>query len=248
MSPGDDVPVLIKCFAGCEAETVLAAANLTWSDVSANGQPPRTTAKGQPPALPSAEKIAGWHRNLLHNSERLKELRQKKGLSLKTIGNADIGWDGNRYTIPVYEDGSLVDVRRYSFTLQPKMRSFKGAHAALYPDDPIGWFGKAVLCEGEFDALLARQKGIPAVTNTMGAATWKDEWSERFSGLDVDIVMDRDKAGRKGAVKRAKALRGIAHARRVMKLTAPFIDLAEFLLAGNDAQDLWQLRQGTPLY
>jgi len=35
---------------------------------------------------------------------------------------------------------------------------------------------KLIICEGELDRLLLISKGIPAITGTHGAGTFKDEW------------------------------------------------------------------------
>ena len=66
-----------------------------------------------------------------------------------------------------------------------------------------------LVCEGELDALAAISAGFNSVTNTCGANTWEDYFSEQIAALKmpVIIVMDNDSAGDLGAHKRAESLK-----------------------------------------
>ena len=46
-----------------------------------------------------------------------------------------------------------------------------------------------LVCEGEFDALLLRQHGFPAVTSTAGTS-WSPEWNRHVRGRQVAVVYD----------------------------------------------------------
>ena len=65
-----------------------------------------------------------------------------------------------------------------------------------------------VLCEGETDALALLSNGFMALTNTCGAGTWNDDFTDQIKELDlpVFILMDNDLAGESGALKRADSL------------------------------------------
>jgi len=57
-----------------------------------------------------------------------------------------------------------------------------------------------VICEGEFDCLVLRAFGIPAISSTAGARTFKDEWIEQLSFVrHLYICYDNDEAGQQGA-------------------------------------------------
>lgn len=57
-----------------------------------------------------------------------------------------------------------------------------------------------VICEGEFDCLVLRAYGIPAISSTAGARTFKDEWIEQLSFVrHLYICYDNDEAGQQGA-------------------------------------------------
>lgn len=79
-------------------------------------------------------------------------LAAKRGLNRKTARRYGLGWDGGVYSLPLYEDGELVTVRRYNPFAPantPKMRSPLGHSVKhLYPDFPDGSW--VLLCEGEW--------------------------------------------------------------------------------------------------
>lgn len=89
----------------------------------------------------------------------------------------------------------------------------------LYPP-PSQWQpGLLWLVEGESDLLCALSKGLNAVTQTAGAGTWTDEFSQEMAGRDVVIAYDADQTGHKGAM---AAAQGIAeHASSVRVLVWP---------------------------
>jgi len=57
-----------------------------------------------------------------------------------------------------------------------------------------------VICEGEFDCLVLRAFGIPAISSTAGARTFKDEWIDKLTSVrHLYICFDNDEAGEQGA-------------------------------------------------
>ena len=63
-----------------------------------------------------------------------------------------------------------------------------------------------VICEGEMDRLILMDHGIPAISSTSGASTFKQEWLDVLNMEKSDIALrkiyvcfDNDEAGRKGA-------------------------------------------------
>ena len=88
-------------------------------------------------------------------------LRDKRGLTDETLRKFMIGWDGDRVTIPVYDEQSeLVNIRRYkwnSYEDSSKMISYEDQLGTTYAENRV--YGiehlvdqscRAVLwCEGE---------------------------------------------------------------------------------------------------
>jgi 5S rRNA maturation endonuclease (ribonuclease M5) len=153
--------------------------------------------------LPTEEKIEQWNQSLLSNKTKLKALMEQRGFERKTIIDWQLGWDGQRYTIPVRDaDGALVNVRRYQMGggHTNKMLNLPGhGGAALFRPDILRDNTSVVVTEGETDCILLNQTGIPAVTHTAGAGTFRAAWAQHFVDKDVWICYDADDAGRKGA-------------------------------------------------
>lgn len=176
-----------------------------------------TTKNGRAPRpLPSVDKLREFTTRLLKNAEKMRFLRDKRGLTRKTIERYGLGWDGYRYTIPVYDqEGELVNVRRYDPTskdAKDKMISWSRGTGArrLYGIDALDEFETVVLVEGEMDTLIGRQYGLPTLTHTGGSSAWDSTWNPLFEGKKVFICYDCDTAGRRGARKVQGQLTGVA--------------------------------------
>lgn len=168
-------------------------------------------------ALPSAERISEWKQSLLDNEDVLSPFLEYRGFTKETLDDFDIGWDGSRYTIPVYDDlGEVVNVRKYKLgaaTHEYKFTNVAGhGQARVYGLDTLKESEEIVFSEGEFDRIMIMQNGIPAVTGTGGAGTFKREWGPLFKGKFVYLCFDNDDTGRKGAVKAAQNIKPYANA------------------------------------
>lgn len=173
--------------------------------------------------LPSQDTIGKWNAALLANKPKLKAIMEQRGFEKKTIIDWEIGWDGSRYTIPVRDAaGDLVNVRRYQMggTSANKMLNLPGhGSAVLFGPDILRDNERVVVTEGETDCILLNQIGIPAVTHTAGAATFRAQWGREFVDKDVWICYDADDAGRKGSARVASILEDFA--RNVFVINIP---------------------------
>ena len=209
---------------------------------------------GQPVTpLPTEADISKWHEKLMRSTILLRPLHEKRGLNDETLKRRMLGYDGDRYMIPVYDaSGSLVNVRRYKpESVRDKMMNWPGyGSASLYLMDNIAHSDQVLLCEGELDALIGEQYGFATVTATAGAGTWQEQWSNAFTGKHVYIVYDNDNAGEAGARKVANHLRKVAAGVYVVRLpVAPKQDLTDFFVAqGLGKNDLKSLLEQTPLW
>ena len=62
----------------------------------------------------SEEAVKGWHEAGLRNADLQRWFVEKRGFTPETLAEYQIGWDGERVTIPIRDDaGALVNVRRY---------------------------------------------------------------------------------------------------------------------------------------
>jgi DNA primase len=104
-----------------------------------------------------------------------------------------------------------------------------------------------LLCEGEWDTLIARQHRLPAV-GVSGVNIWDQKWNPAFAGTSVAIVFDCDDAGRSNARRRAEEL-SVAGARvKVVDLgLRDKEDLTDwFVKYRRTAEDLISLIRRTP--
>jgi hypothetical protein len=89
--------------------------------------------------LPEESTIEGWCEALLGNKAKLQALMEQRGFERSTIVEWQLGFDGDRYTIPIREaDGTLVNVRRYRLNAgtSDKMLNLPGHGAAhIYRPD-----------------------------------------------------------------------------------------------------------------
>jgi hypothetical protein len=214
-----------------------------------------------PPTIDEAIVLA-YHERLHATEPALAILQERRGLTPETVTRFQLGYDGQRYFIPIRdEDGECVNIRRYKMGpgVRPenKMMSWRQGFgmARLFPlatlaNAPAG--SRVYLVEGEMDCLLAQQLGLPAVTTTGGAGTWKEAWNPWFAGRDVVICYDRDDAGRIGAAAVARQLHPVARSVRVVTipLAEPVgADFTDYVHGhGHSASDFEALVEQTPLW
>lgn len=120
-------------------------------------------------------------------------------------------------TIPYHVAGTIVSVRgrAWPFTLadfeawpyepyepfKGKYRTLPGDRSRLFNSDATWDTDEVFVCEGEFDAIVLEQQGLPAV-GVPGATSWQDTWDGYFEQVKrAWLVFDRDQAGEKAATK-----------------------------------------------
>lgn len=132
-------------------------------------------------------------------------LGPERGLTRETVNEYQLGYDGAHYCIPVFNAERQLMTFRYR--MDPAVATEEDLHRSKY----FGWRGRndrflypawmplgswCVLCEGEFDALVLRQDGVPAITLTNGARQMKRiPLLLPYTVRQVVIVCDNDPAG-----------------------------------------------------
>jgi len=141
--------------------------------------------------------------SLLLTNPYKREWLHRRGLTDETIEYYQLGHYGTAYTIPVYN--SIGEVKTVRFRRDdeeapeaPKYWGIKGESGTLvYPG--IQFVGRiAVMTEGEFDALLLRQEGLPAfsLTNGCRAGERLKDWAWVLAHTERLIMCrDQDIAG-----------------------------------------------------
>lgn len=170
--------------------------------------------------------VKAWHEAALRNPDLMRWFHEKRGFTDETVAWWQLGWDGQRVTIPVRDgSGDLVNVRRYlrdATGEQGKMLSLMSGSGPdtttrLFPGEALP--SDVLLVEGEWDAMLARQHGFAnAFTVTSGAGVWNPTLTPLFTGTTVTIAYDNDEAGMKGTVKVARILSSAGVNVRVVRI------------------------------
>lgn len=256
------------CFMGCGSGTIasLVRRRAEWLEPVGTSRRRKTSKDGSSAQLfvPTNAHVAGWASALLNSNGPLHEFRKARMLTKETIERFGIGWaklvvdqEGrtvarDAYTIPVYDaNGEIANVRFYQLNPTDNRRKIWGVtgmnRPRLYPaavldDNPE----EVVVCEGELDALICIQNGIPAITRTASATTWDVSWNALIRGKRVYLAHDCDTTGQRANVKLLRSLRGTAQS--VVPVRLPYKistkhgkDLTDFFKDGYSAQDLREL-------
>jgi DNA primase len=116
-----------------------------------------------------------------------------RGLSEETILEAQLGLGTEGVfrgwiAIPYFDGQGRWRMNRYR-SLPPTEKAYryrKGDHPSLYNvgavDEPV-----VAICEGEFDSLILRQLGLPAVA-LPGVNQWRREWRWLFRNSDLVYI------------------------------------------------------------
>lgn len=164
------------------------------------------------PARPDIEPglISTYHQALMKLTGPIRDvLKQRRGLSDDTLKMFQLGWDGERITIPIYDEfNTLVNFRRYKWNSTEdnwKVLNYVDELGNTYGEVRIFGIDRVVdpnidyvvWSEGEMDRICSEQHGFPTACPTSGAGTFKPEWTKYFRNKKrVYIAQDNDEAGR----------------------------------------------------
>jgi len=232
---------LFQCFAGCgglslrdlvgmlrEEGSLPPASPRSRKVTSITDAPSRRAAAGDEGVaakLPTEEALREFTERLLSSSVNLKTMRQKRGLTVETIEKFGLGYHDGRFTIPVRDaKGVLVNVRKYKPSArEPKDKMLSWSRGTgnrrLFLPEVLEHHDEVVLVEGEMDAIIGQQYGLPTMSHTAGAAAWDPRWNLEFEDKIVFICYDCDDAGRRGARKVEAQLQ--RYAKRVHVIALP---------------------------
>jgi len=138
----------------------------------------------------------------------IQEYLLKRGISQNIIEDANLMYDLNRISIPVYNKNK--DLLFYKYRKDPnntdesvpKYMYDRGAQSTLYNTHTIvDKSAPVIITEGELDALCLSSHGVQAITSTGGCGSFKEEWAHELDGLDIYICYDRDGPGAMGMLK-----------------------------------------------
>ena len=204
---GKDGRILVKCYAGCSAESIVSAMGLKMSDLMPPGEKPERSRRRASKAPPVVS---------------VEDLVKPKTGAPKAVKSKDYGKLVEAYD---YQDESGAAV----FRVERRVKGDgKKTFVQLHPDPEsrYGWSwglskagvkrvpfrlprviaaakaGKSVIVvEGEKDVLAVEKAlGVAATCNPGGAGKWEPGWGKYFEGAcAVCIIADKDPLKRKNA-------------------------------------------------
>lgn len=210
VSRGNEQPVIFKCHAGCDRDSILDGLGLTLADISK----PREERE-QPEWTPFGDAIAIYDYTDEHGKTLFQVCRTagKQFPQRRPNPGKKSGWSW-----------TLGDCRRVPYHLPALIRGI-GAGKTVY------------IAEGEKDVHSIERAGGVATTSSGGAGKWRDDYDPWFKGAVVVIVADRDEPGRAHAADVAAHLRGIAASVTVAE-AASGKDATDHLSAGHSLAEL----------
>jgi CHC2 zinc finger len=192
VSQGEDGRALLKCFAGCKTEDVVAALGLEMKDLFE-----RRNGHGGGESYTSQETTSTGQ------SATLKNYAEYVGLPvefLKSLGLKEYRHLGEPAVSMPYldENGEVLLTRsRVSLTGKPKVKTRRGDKHRLYglwKLEEAREAGYAWMVEGESDWQTLCFHEEPAV-GIPGANGWKTEWAADLEGIDRLYFVVEDEAG-----------------------------------------------------
>lgn len=209
----NDGGVLVKCFAGCSAESICGAMGLTVKDLFAKQVAPqkpfvplRTEKEEEPKEKPVVDKIYSYTDSIgreLYQAVRLKpkSFRQRHAVDGKWIWNMD-GVERVLYRLPMVTASETV------------------------------W-----IVEGEKDADNLCSLGFTATCNVGGAGKWLDGYSEALAGKNVVICGDNDKPGKNHVELVFDSIAKKAKMVKIIKLPESVKDVSDYIATFSDEKD-----------
>lgn len=203
------------------------------------------------------ETITDWediaHKELLRKDQWMNTLKEL-GISEETVKELRLGYTMNHgIDFPVALFGQVVDVSTYRPGKTPKVIRRRGSTSGLI--NPYDLWREddspTVICAGEKDMAIAREKGLNAITITGGETALPELFKEEFRNRKVYIVYDNDETGRMGANNLAIFLYDVASSVRVVDLSDTCQEKGEdlwdfYMKYGKTKKDFVRLAKNTP--
>jgi DNA primase len=172
-----------------------------------------------------------YHRFL---PEAIRDDLKGRGIPGTLIEEHQLGWNGDRITIPVRSREGEVLGFRYAksptdISDTPKLTSDPSIEAELYGREILGKNPRrVVIADNEFSCLVLEANGFAAVSAIAGAGVFLPEWVPLFDVVKhVYVCFTRDADGA-AAAKQVQALLPRA---RIVKLPPGTRDVADFFVS-----------------
>lgn len=155
------------------------------------------------------EIVDSYNRTLLSRAAKIKYLLSRQ-VDINTINSAKLGWGypknfskftHPRYTIPIYGvNGELVTIKyridpEFDNGKEPKYLAHPRTKTALYNSHILPSNNEILVVGSELDAAFLYYRFNISAIAPPGENVFKEEWGELFTGKNVLLMFDNDKAG-----------------------------------------------------
>ncbi len=163
------------------------------------------------------QNVAAYNKKYM-NREHMETLCSDRRLPKEAFDGTDIGFDGQKYTVPIYNyDNTFYGLKNFYISLSKnRMRNQKGIRPNLYGLNLLSknMRGTVYICEGEWDAMamnwLIKTLGKDGVAVAVPSANaFDDAWVELFYKRNIVCMYDNDPAGKSGEEKAYALLKDI---------------------------------------
>jgi hypothetical protein len=200
---GDDGRILVKCYAGCSAESIVSAMGLKMSDLmpESAGRAEDVRAAKAPPAVSAADLLSAKPTEpKKRDFGKLVESYDYQDASGSSIYRVErrVKADGKKTFVQMRKDPES----RYGWSYGLAKGGVARVPYRLPRILAAGKAGKSVIVvEGEKDVhAVERTLGIVATCNAGGAGKWESGWGKYFEGVRcVVIIADKDALKKKNA-------------------------------------------------
>src|SRR5665647_610833 len=213
---GDDRAVVLHCHARCEPAAVLEALDLPadlLSEPAADGGTGRWRTVGR---YKYADPATGKH--------LFTQIRKERGTEKRYVAQPANVQERMRKagTLPLYGEARLAEARQNEWPVYLVEGEGNADRLQAWADEDIS------------------APDLVAVSHVNGASAWHSFYAERFTGLDVTVVVDRDGPGQAWAAAVEEDLRGVAKSLRFVQsaTTGEHDDIVDHLDAGHGLGDL----------
>src|SRR3990167_4343324 len=171
------------------------------------------------------------------SADKAREYLNNRGITYEDIEKFHLGYasDINAISIPYFDKNEVIGIKYRLLATDSNLRYSNevGSHVGLFNKNVVTEPTQAlVICEGEFDCIVAQKLTNLPVVALPGKDTFKDEWLDLMSPLKkIYLCLDRD--AQETAKKHALKL----GAHKCYLVTMPYKDINEAYLQGLTSQE-----------
>lgn len=216
------------------------------------------TAKSFIKMLDASIPLTRWEDNevftLMCNDKPIN-LLTSLNITKQTYVSLKIGYTGEGFSIPIIYNDTVLDYVTYRPGMTPKYLRKKDTVSGLVCPYDVWRRSKAptIVCAGEKDMLIARSKGLNAISFTGGEMVKPKLLLDEFKDRNVFIIFDNDDAGRSGSESLANILIKYTDKVHIVDISDTCVEKGEdlwdyFCKYNKSVRDLAEVLKVTPVF